>query len=314
MLFKLCGIATLVAAGRRFPPRGGFFGRTKKDGAAAAPAANATESGGGGGDVSEILKTVPVFCLSDDKGRPVLLQNPDATDAPPQQAFFTDFDIARMHAARIANETGNADLKLAVLDLGACLSAAKDAQDRVVTLLADPRELHAARQLVLRSAGYSNGTSGKKVVDFTSPEAIALACREEATCPLDLDNGVPLFSLKTLNATVRDKEVQPWFLSFADLVRAYVNSTEAGADPTAGLQKLLEEGGVAVATVDSLLANLRSGDAKRAFLLPPASSMAVMRAQEESAAPPAQPSSESGAAAMASEMAGASESGGGLFD
>merc|ERR1719263_1109417 len=57
-------------------------------------------------------------------------------------------------------------------------------------------------------------------------EAIALACREEATCPLDLDNGVPLFSLKMLNATVRDQEVQPWFLSLADLVRAYVNSTE----------------------------------------------------------------------------------------
>ena len=231
--------------------------------------------------ISDILKAVPVFCLSDDQGRPVLLQQPGADDAKPTQAFFTDFDVARMHAARIANETGNADLKLAVVDLGSCMGGL-DATDRVVALLADPRELHAARQLVLRAAGYRNGTDAAdaKVVDFTSPAAIAAACRDACPAGVDLDAGVPLFSIKSLNATVRGADVQPWFLSFADLVRAYVNSTAApdDDDAAAGLEALLSRGGVVVGTLDSVLAHVRAPGARRAFLLPPASSLAVSRA------------------------------------
>ena len=116
------------------------------------------------------------------------------------------------------------------VELGRVLSIG-DAEDRKVSLMADPRELHVARQLVLKSAGFrdknTTGTS-PKVVDFSSEKSVKEECRAYCGPGVDLDQGVPLFTLKDLNATMKGSDViQPWFLSFADLVRAYVNSTTA---------------------------------------------------------------------------------------
>jgi len=182
--------------------------------------------------------------------------------------------------------------------------------------MADPRELHVARQLVLKSAGFrdknTTGTS-PKVVDFSSEKSVKEECRAYCGPGVDLDQGVPLFTLKDLNATMKGSDViQPWFLSFADLVRAYVNSTTADEEEAAsGLEKLLMEGGVVVGTLDSVLAAVRNGAARRAFMIPPASSLAVMRSQQEGSG--AQAAAPADALAAAAADAGV-ESGGGLFD
>ena len=312
---------------RRFVRGGAWgFGKGKEDDAAAANATTTAEDGMTQAQIDEILSVVPVFCLADPEGRPVLMTAPEDKDdasKKPLQAFFTDVNVAQAHAARIKELSGDdkLDLKLAVVELGRVLSIG-DAEDRKVSLMADPRELHVARQLVLKGAGFrdknTTGTS-PKVVDFSSEESVKEECRAYCGPGVDLDQGVPLFTLKDLNATMKGSDViQPWFLSFADLVRAYVNSTTADEEEAAsGLEKLLMEGGVVVGTLDSVLAAVRAGAARRAFMIPPASSLAVMRSQQEGggaqAAAPGAPASPADALAAAAADAGV-ESGGGLFD
>ena len=312
---------------RRFV-RGGAWGFGKgKD--SAAEADNATTTDGEGmsqSQIDEALSVVPVFCLADPEGRPVLMTAPEDKDdatKKPLQAFFTDVNVAQAHAARIKELSGDdkLDLKLAVVELGRVLSAGEP-EDRKVSLMADPRELHVARQLVLKGAGFrdtnSTGTSDK-VVDFSSEASCKEKCKAHCPDGVDLDQGVPLFTLKDLNATVQgDDIIQPWFLSFADLVRAYVNSTGSSDEEEAasGLERLLMEGGVVVGTLDSVLAAARGGHTRRAFMIPPASSLAVMRQQQQApaAAPKAAPSADDALAAMAADAGAGDGGGGGLFD
>ena len=80
------------------------------------------------------------------------------------------------------------------------------------------------------------------------------------------------------------------------------------------MEKLLE-GGVTIATLDSVLAAVRdpAKGVKPAVLLPPASSMAVLRAAQE--APEAKPAGAAPSPAEAlAAAAGDDSSGGGLFD
>ena len=159
--------------------------------------------------IGSILAVVPVFCLADGEGRPVLMKAPPAegeTEAAaeaalPRQAFFTDVDVARAHAARIQELSGDdaLQLKLAALDLEQVLSL--DATDREVSILADPRELHVARQLLLKGAGYHdvNATlsgaaapvDAAKAVDFSDELEVAKAVRRRrrarAIPPLGLE-------------------------------------------------------------------------------------------------------------------------------
>ena len=170
---------------RRFV-RGGAWGFGKnKD--SAAEADNATTTNGEGmsqSQIDEALSVVPVFCLADPEGRPVLMTAPEDKDdatKKPLQAFFTDVNVAQAHAARIKELSGDdkLDLKLAVVELGRVLSAGEP-EDRKVSLMADPRELHVARQLVLKGAGFrdtnSTGTSDK-VVDFSSEASVKKECK-----------------------------------------------------------------------------------------------------------------------------------------
>ena len=347
-----------VSLGRRawFGRGGAWFGR----GSGEAPKEEAGEGEAGGGEgggsatmseaqIADILAVVPVFCLADETGRPVLMKEPpkegeseaQAEAALPKQVFFTDVDVARAHASRISQLAGDeaGDLKLAALDLQQVMSLETD--DRDVSVMADPREQHVARQLLLKGAGYSDvnatlpeGADAAKVVDFADERSVAAAARGLAGLEgVDLERGVPLFSLKELNATIRgEANVQPWFLSFADLVRAYVNSTatDGADDATAakGLEHLLNNGGITVATLDSVLASVRApgGDARVAFILPPSSSLAVLRAQKEQAdaadaekkqrSPAAAPgdASQNQADALAAAANSIDGSGGGLFD
>ena len=310
----------------------GWFGGSKDKAAAKGASASATMSEA---QISEILAVVPVFCLADETGRPVLMQEPPREDKAkeglPRQVFFTDVDVARAHAARIGELAGDESLKLKLAALDLHQVFALDATDRDVSVMADPRELHVARQLVLKGAGYVDvnatlpaGADAAKVVDFADETSVAAAARTLAGAA-DLDGGIPLFSLKELNATVRgNANVQPWFLSFADLVRAYVNSTAVGsgddADEAAarGLEHLLNNGGITVATLDSVLAAVRdpAGDARQAFILPPASSLAVLRQQQEQAnAPPPEPAKPPSEADQLAAAAASIDGGGdSLFD
>jgi hypothetical protein len=106
---------------RRFV-RGGAWGFGKnKDGAAEADNATATTGEGmSQSQIDEALSVVPVFCLADPEGRPVLMTAPEDKDdatKKPLQAFFTDVNVAQAHAARIKELSGDdkLDLKLAVV-------------------------------------------------------------------------------------------------------------------------------------------------------------------------------------------------------
>ena len=91
---------------RRFV-RGGAWGFGKGQDKEAEKADNATATTGEGmsqSQIDEALSVVPVFCLADPEGRPVLMTAPEDKDdatKKPLQAFFTDVNVAQAHAARI---------------------------------------------------------------------------------------------------------------------------------------------------------------------------------------------------------------------
>ena len=183
-----------------------------------------------------------------------------------------------------------------------------------VSLMADPRELHVARQLVLKGAGFrdtnSTGTSDK-VVDFSSEASVKKECKAHCPDGVDLDQGVPLFTLKDLNATVQgDDVIQPWFLSFADLVRAYTRELDRifrrrgggvglGAAAHGGRRRRRH------ARFRAAAAGAAATRWAGAFMIPPASSLAVMRQQQQApaAVPKAAPSADDALAAMAADAA-----------
>ncbi|KAH8050957.1 serine/threonine kinase [Aureococcus anophagefferens] len=213
----------------------GWFGGNKDKAAAKGASASATMSEA---QISEILAVVPVFCLADETGRPVLMQEPpreDKTKEGLRSRSSSPTSAPRARAARVGELAGDESLKLKLAALDLHQVFALDATDRDVSVMADPRELHVARQLVLKGAGYVDvnatlpaGADAAKVVDFAD-------------------------------------ETSPWFLSFADLVRAYVNSTAVGAgddaDEAAHEALLLEK-------IDHPHVRRTLGD--RAFFLPEA--------------------------------------------
>lgn len=267
-----------------------------------------------------VLSMVPVFALTDDKGRPVLMRSPSAPSVLPQQLFFTEVEVARAHAASIMRFSGDEklQLRLATLNLGQVWQMR--ASDREIRVYADPREVHFARQLLLRAAGYVNSNEtlavGTKAVDFGNETAVANEAADlQAAIGVDLEKDVPVFTVGVLNATLGDdgKTVQPWFLSFGDLVRAYVNSTTPATDDDAEYQRqaqatlrnMLAVGETAVTTVAKLVAAMDAGsDAGDVFIMPPSSSLHVLAQAKQ-----AQQASKAGGGASSS-----SPGGGGLFD
>lgn len=259
-----------------------------------------------------VLSMVPVFALTDEKGRPVLMRSP-ASEATakqmPQQLFFTEVEVARAHAASIMKFGGDdkLQLRLATLNLGQVWQMR--ASDREIRVYADPREVHFARQLLLRAAGYqnSNETKDGSGVDFSNETAVAeTSAPIQKSIGVDLENDVPVFTVGVLNATLGEggKVVQPWFLSFGDLVRAYVNSTTPATDDEAEYQKqaqmalrqMLTVGETAVSTVAKLVETMASNQgASDIFIMPPSSSLTVL-AQARQQQQQTQPSSKSGAA------------------
>lgn len=240
-----------------------------------------------------VLSVVPVFALTDEKGRPVLMRSPsensEAKRQMPQQLFFTDVEVARAHAASIMRFSGDEklQLRLATLNLGQVWQM--QAADREIRVYADPREVHFARQLLLRAAGFSNSneTTTDKAVDFSNETAVAeTAASIQAAIGVDLEKDVPVFTVGVLNATLGDggKVVQPWFLSFGDLVRAYVNSTTQATDDEAefqrraqtALRQMLAVGETAVTTVAKLVNAIDTADTTDVFIMPPSSSLTVL--------------------------------------
>lgn len=266
-------------------------------------------------EILEVLTVVPMFCISDEKGRPVLMKSNSSEEAVPQQLFFTDVDVARAHAQSVqkhaADASAAANLRIASINLGQIFEL--DASDREIKLFADPREVHVARTLLLRAGGFVDAkvaaaavepeakavvaaaVAAGRVLDFGNETAVAAAAQELAP---DLANGIPLFTLDQINVTVGGKEsVQPWFFSFADLVRAYVNSTNGADDEQAAktFSSMLSAGGITVGTLAGVVATMRStaDDVKRPnaiFLLPPASSLELLRQQQQQQEQPQAPS------------------------
>jgi len=244
---------------------------------------------------SELLSVVPVFALTDDSGRPVLMQTNDTNSEEqlPMQLWFIEVNVARAHAAHISEISGSSvQLKLAMSNLDSVRENAKLIKDRQVRICADPREVHVARQLLLRAAGFVSINSteaenaGSVVIDFTNETIVTNeAKRLQSAIGVDFDTDVPLFTLAALNATIQgeQKTVQPWFLSFADLVRAYVNSTSpANADQDelqrhaqAALDVILQVGTTSVTTLDKLLSAVQNGN-EHIFIMPPASSVQAL--------------------------------------
>jgi len=254
-----------------------------------------------GDGLKRVLSVVPVFALTDDKGRPVLVVSNDTAQAKPVQLWFTDVNVARAHATEIAKLGGekSLDLKIAMSNLDQVRTAGNATlTDREVRVCADPREVHVARQLILRAAGFvnSNGTddgSAAAAIDFSNETVVTKAANSlQAAIGVDFDKDVPLFTLAALNATLggnANKVVQPWFMSFADLVRAYVNSTvpsELGDDEykaraQAALDAVLKVGQTAVTTLDKIVASVEKGN-DAVFIMPPASSVdAISKARLE---------------------------------
>lgn len=239
-------------------------------------------------EAQALLSVVPVFALTDEQGRPVLMRTNDTDISQPQQLFFTEIDVARAHAATIMRMSGDdkLQLKLATLNLAQVWNMA--VPDREIRVLADPREVHVARQLLLRAAGYANinekNPPDKSILlDFSNETTVA-----EASAPLqarlgfDLEKDVPLFSVAVLNATLAgDKVVQPWFLSFSDLVKAYLNSTTSDDDDyeqraQAALREMLSFGDTAVTTLTKLVSTVAADADPEVFIMPPSSSIQVL--------------------------------------
>ncbi|KAJ1451281.1 hypothetical protein M885DRAFT_530183 [Pelagophyceae sp. CCMP2097] len=267
-------------------------------------------------EIVEMLSMVPVFAISDGAGRAVLMRK-NETDVP-EQLLFTDVDVGRAHALGVkkASQDASLELRLATLTAAHAYAAPSADQRHVVVLVADPRELHVARQLLLRANGVST--------NLTDEAAVERAANALDT-GLDLAAGVPLFTLDSMNASVHgDKQVQPWFMSFADLAQQYVatHATNASDSASSGaaLSQMLAGGGLVVSTLDKVLETVRrpeSPAALAAFIVPPSSSVEVLKEQlaRGDAAPggaAAQADSDS-MIRQAAERIQAEEGGAGLF-
>ena len=304
MLSLLCLLSSLVACDglewKRM--RGGILGSKKEEAAGVfMQKSNATTN------VAAVLSVVPVFALTDGKGRPVLVQQNES--AAPVQLWFTDVNVARIHAGEIQKVDAKLQLKIAMSNLDQVRIAGNGTQDREVRVCADPREVHVARQLLLRAAGFVNLNDDEEAsprkknvaaIDFSNETLVMKAAQGlQKAIGVDFEKDVPLFTLAALNATVgapdsadnkmQRRVVQPWFMSFADLVRAYVNSTvpkEISDDDykiqaQKALENVLKVGQTAVTTLDKLVASVENGN-NAVFIMPPASSVdAISKARLE---------------------------------
>jgi len=295
---------------RRALPSGGGL-RVPRGGAAAKEKVNATKVAL---DMAAVLSVVPVFALTDEKGRPVLVLSNETTkknEPKPLQMWFTEINVARLHANEIAKLDEKIQLRIAMSNLDQVRTTGNTTTDREVRVCADPREVHVARQLLLRAAGYVNSndeseksegddasdtsgaaaasaaTAGKLAIDFSNETVVTTAATSlQAAIGVDFERDVPLFTLASLNATIGGdrRVVQPWFMSFADLVRAYVNSTvppeasddEYKAQAQKALENVLKVGQTAVTTLDKICKSIEKGN-DSVFIMPPASSVDAIR-------------------------------------
>ncbi|KAJ8608715.1 hypothetical protein CTAYLR_009654 [Chrysophaeum taylorii] len=281
-------------------------------------------------ETQAVLSMVPVFALTDEDGRPVLMRSAQ-NETQPQQLFFTNVDVARAHATSIMKMSSDLQLRLATMNLGQVWNIKVD--DREIRVLSDPREVHFARQLLLRAAGYANADeddapTNATVLDFSNETIVAeTAAALQEAMGFDLERDVPLFTAGILNATlgVGGRVVQPWFLSFGDLVRAYVNSTTEATDDESeyqrraqtALREMLTLGETAVTTVAKLVEAIdRSPTDLEVFIMPPSSSLTVIaqarqQQQQQQSQQDASPSSPTTTQPSSSKTPGG---GGGLFD
>lgn len=212
-------------------------------------------------EIIALLDKVPVFSLVDEAGNAAVVQQDDGTAS---LEFFLD---ARYAMTRRARMEGGETLRLMGQSLGRVL-VAYDADDAPLParVLADPKELSAARQVVLRGV---DPVAAATNMTFQELEAAYLLADPDRRFAAHTD--VPLFSVAQL-VLAKSNQV-PWFFSMADCVEQW--RVACGEDIAS-----YQNGELRLVSLSEMLDKLRApssdGDGRDRFFVPSKTALAAV--------------------------------------
>lgn len=190
-------------------------------------------------DIVELLDKVPVFSLVDNEGNSAAVKDGNSS----RLEFFLD----AKHALRRRDQmVGGEKLRLVGQSLGRALIAYESSSDITAHFLADPRELVAARQIILR--GVDPDAAAQNMTAQELLAAYALADPQER---FGTAFDVPLFSIAQLMLAADDDVRNPWFFSMQDCVDQWKSAC-------AGNAKAYESGEIRLLSLKEIIEQMRA--------------------------------------------------------
>lgn len=196
--------------------------------------------------IVELLDKVPVFSLVDGEGNAAIVSE---NGGPASLEFFLD---ARHAMSRKSAMKEGDSLRLTGQSLGRAYVAYEGNEELNAKFFADPVELSAARQVILRSVDPDAAATNMNFKELEA--AYSLADPDRRFSEL---TDIPLFSVAQLvlaTSTQEEGETLPWFFSMKDCVDQW---KKACGDNI----KAYEEGELKLLSLKEILTKLRDTNA-----------------------------------------------------
>ncbi|KAJ1461858.1 hypothetical protein M885DRAFT_507019 [Pelagophyceae sp. CCMP2097] len=184
-------------------------------------------------EIVGIFDKVPVFALADAEGNAAVVA--EEGDESGRLEFFLDAQAA-MQRARQLSENSQADFRLSAQSLGRAYVAYEKSDAPVAArFLADPRELAAARQLILSGAGALVPDQNMTAAELREAYLVV-----DESARFGAPHDVPLFCIPQLVLQQGDgPPLRSWFFSMADLLEQWKAAATTEADYAEGEVQIL---------------------------------------------------------------------------